>query len=458
MAIYKKAIISLSIINLINTMNKLWLIIKREYLTRVKKRSFLLTTLLVPFAIILFIVIVGLIFSYSSGQRKIAVINDSGLELVLKDTKQVYFDFKNQSLNELKKTYTEDGYAGVLFLPKIDNLKQTEVRVQYFSEEQISMGTKEFIQRELADKIREIKIDSSQVSRTVLESFHTDITLEEVGLSVTESGELAEEDKTNSANIATAMGMVMGFIIYLVLFIYGSMVMRSVMEEKMNRIVEVMISSVKPFQLMLGKIIGVGGVGLTQILIWAILIPTLNLIVSLLLPIDPETIQTSQLTTAESEDMMYQIALLIDNVKSQNWGLILPMFIFYFLGGYFIYSSMFAAVGSAIGDDLGESQSLTLPITLPVILAIYIAIAVIENPTSGLATFSSIFPLFSPIVMPARLPFNPPVWEIIASVIVMIGSVVFFTWLSGRIYRVGILLYGKKVNLKELGKWIFYND
>ena len=439
-------------------MNKLWLIIQREYLTRVKKRSFLLTTLLVPFALVLFIVIVAFIFSYSSNQRKIAVVNDSGLEIILKDTDKVYFDIKNQFLDELKKSYQEEGYDGVLFLPKVNSLKQTELRVRYFSEEQISIPTKEFIQRELAAKIREIKIDSSQINRSVLESFNTDITLEEVGLSVTDSGEIAEEDKTNSANIATAMGMIMGFVIYLVLFIYGSMVMRSVMEEKMNRIVEVMISSVKPFQLMLGKIIGVGGVGLTQILIWAILIPTLNLLVGLLLPIDPEAIQSSQLTTSESEDMMYQMALVIDNVKSQNWGLILPMFIFYFLGGYFIYSSLFAAVGSAIGDDLGESQSLTLPITLPVILAIYIAIAVIENPTSGLATFSSIFPLFSPIVMPARLPFNPPVWEIIASVIVMIASVAFFIWLSGRIYRVGILLYGKKVTLRELSKWIFYKD
>lgn len=439
-------------------MNKLWLIIQREYLTRVKKRSFLLTTLLVPFALIAFVVVVALIFSYSANQSKIAVVNDSGLEIKLKDTEKVYFDVSKLPLETLKKNYQNEGYDGVLYLPEVKNLKQTEVRVKYYSEEQISITTKEFIQRELADKIREIKIDSSQINRAVLESFNTDIALEEVGLSVTESGELTEEDKTNSADIATAMGMIMGFVIYLVLFIYGSMVMRSVMEEKMNRIVEVMISSVKPFQLMLGKIIGVGGVGLTQILIWAILIPTLNLIVSLVIPIDPDAMQSSQLSTAESEDMMYQIALVIENIKSQNWGLILPMFIFYFLGGYFIYSSMFAAVGSAIGDDLGESQSLTLPITLPVILAIYIAIAVIENPTSGLATFSSIFPLFSPIVMPARLPFNPPVWEIVASMVVMVASVAFFVWLSGRIYRVGILLYGKKVTLKELGKWMFYKD
>ena len=439
-------------------MNKLWLIIKREYITRVTKKSFILATLLTPFAIAAFIAIVALIFSYDSGQRKIAVINESGLEFKLKDTKKVYFDFTETPLDELKLSYQEDGYTGVLYLPEIKDLQKQDVRVTYFSEDQISIGTKEFIQREIADKIREIKIDNSEISRVILESFSTNVNLEEVGLSVNDSGEIQEEDKTNSAGIATAMGMVMGFAIYMFLFIYGSMVMRSVMEEKMTRIVEVMISSVKPFQLMLGKIVGVGGVGLTQILIWAILIPTLNFIVTIFLPIDPEAIQSAQMSGAESEDMMIQVALALESVKSQNWALILPMFIFYFLGGYFIYSALFAAVGSAIGDDLGESQSLTLPITIPVILAIYIAIAVIENPTSNLATFASIFPLFSPIVMPARLPFNPPVWEIVASVVVMIASVVLFIWLSGRIYRVGILLYGKKVTLRELGKWMFYKE
>ncbi|MFT5832732.1 MAG: ABC-2 type transport system permease protein [Cognaticolwellia sp.] len=439
-------------------MNKLWLIIKREYITRVTKKSFILATLLTPFAIAAFIAIVALIFSYDSGQRKIAVINESGLEFKLKDTKKVYFDFTETPLDELKLSYQEDGYTGVLYLPEIKDLQKQDVRVTYFSEDQISIGTKEFIQREIADKIREIKIDNSEISRVILESFSTNVNLEEVGLSVNDSGEIQEEDKTNSAGIATAMGMVMGFAIYMFLFIYGSMVMRSVMEEKMTRIVEVMISSVKPFQLMLGKIVGVGGVGLTQILIWAILIPTLNFIVTIFLPIDPEAIQSAQMSGVESEDMMIQVALALESVKSQNWALILPMFIFYFLGGYFIYSALFAAVGSAIGDDLGESQSLTLPITIPVILAIYIAIAVIENPTSNLATFASIFPLFSPIVMPARLPFNPPVWEIVASVVVMIASVVLFIWLSGRIYRVGILLYGKKVTLRELGKWMFYKE
>jgi ABC-2 type transport system permease protein len=417
-----------------------------------------LATLLTPLAIVAFIAIVALIFSYDAGQRKIVIVNESGIELKLKDTKKVNFTFSKSNLEKTKKTYKDNGYMGVLYLPEIKDLQKQDIRVKYFSEEQISIGTKEFIQNELADKIREVKIDDSEINRAILESLNTEISLEEIGLSIDGSGQVQEQDKTNSAGLAAAIGTMMGFAIYLFLFIYGSMVMRSVMEEKMSRIVEVMISSVKPFQLMLGKIVGVGGVGLTQILIWAILIPTLNFVVSIFLPIDPDALQSAQMSGADSEDMMLQVAMVIENVKSQNWALILPMFIFYFLGGYFIYSALFAAVGSAISDDLGESQSLTLPITIPVILAIYIAIAVIENPTSNLATFASIFPLFSPIVMPARLPFNPPVWEIVVSVLVMIASVIFFIWLSGRIYRVGILLYGKKVTLKELGKWMFYKE
>ena len=297
------------------------------------------------------------------------------------------------------------------------------------------------------------------IDRKILKSFDTNVNLDEKTLVEDDSGNLMEESKANTAGIATFLGMIMGFIIYLVLFIYGTMVMRSVMEEKTNRIVEVMISSVKPAQLMLGKIMAVGAVVITQLLIWVILVPSLQLLLGLFIELDPDQMQAAQgISTAEAEDAMMQVALVMDQLGQQNWGLIIPLFIFYFFGGYVIYASLFAAVGSAIGDDLGEGQSLTLPITIPVILAIYIMFAVIDNPNSSLATWASIFPLFSPIVMPARIPFEPPVWEILVSVLVLAVSAVFFVWLSGRIYRVGILMYGKKVSFKELGKWLFYKD
>lgn len=247
-------------------------------------------------------------------------------------------------------------------------------------------------------------------------------------------------------------------MMYIVIFVYGSMVMRSVMEEKINRIVEVVISSVKPFTLMLGKIIGVGLVGLTQLTIWMILIPILLVIVSATVGVDTTS------TSGDAEEIIKQmeasgqfnIPLLITEIKSLNWLLIVPSFVIFFLGGYFIYSSLFAAVGSAIGDDLGEGQQLMMPIIIPVILAFIMVPAVFNDPDGPIAVFGSMFPLFSPIVMSARLPFDPPVWQVLLSIVILIASVIFMTWMAGRIYRVGILMYGKKVNFKELGKWLFY--
>jgi len=251
----------------------------------------------------------------------------------------------------------------------------------------------------------------------------------------------------------------MGFFMYFAVFFYGMMVMRSVMEEKTSRIVEIMISSVKPFQLMLGKIMGVGAVGLTQLLIWAILIPGITMLATMIMGIDPDQqLEMAQNSGAaiDVEESTAMISQALNEIGNLNWYLLIPLFIVFFLGGFFLYASLFAAVGSAMSDDLGESQSLTLPITIPVILALYIMMAVIRSPNSSLAVWSSIFPLFSPIVMPARMAMGIPTWQIVVSILVLIGSVIFFIWLSGRIYRVGILMYGKKVSFKELGKWIFY--
>ena len=211
---------------------------------------------------------------------------------------------------------------------------------------------------------------------------------------------------------------------------------------------------------MLGKVIGVGLVGLTQLMIWMILIPTLLVIVSATIGLD----STTATSPAEAAEMMKQmedsgqlnISQLITEIKQLNWILIIPSFVVFFLGGYFIYSSLFAAVGSAIGDDLGEGQQLMMPIIIPVILAFVMVPAVFNDPDGPIAVFGSMFPLFSPIVMPARLPFDPPVWQVLISILILIASVIFMTWMAGRIYRVGILMYGKKVSFKELGKWLFY--
>jgi ABC-2 type transport system permease protein len=259
------------------------------------------------------------------------------------------------------------------------------------------------------------------------------------------------------------VSMILGLVMYMLMFIYGMMVMRSVMEEKTNRIVEVMISSVRPFELMLGKIIGVGLVGLTQMLAWAILMSLVFTGIGLVFGADSTAqmnVQAMQMTPeqqAAMQDLSSNTSFMAE-IGKINWWYILPLYAIYFLGGYFLYSSLFAAVGSAIGDDMGEAQSFTLPITLPIILALYIAIAASRDPDSSMAFWSSLFPLFSPFVMPARLVSEPPLWEVLLSVSILIASVVGLVWLSGRIYRVGILMYGKKASFKELAKWVFYRD
>ncbi|MGB0861555.1 MAG: ABC transporter permease [Saprospiraceae bacterium] len=442
-------------------MNNLWLIIQREYLTRVKKRSFILMTILTPIIMVAFIVIVGFIFAYQGDKTRIAVKNDSDIKVVLpsQGSKTVFVN-KKEHLDTLKNNYKESDFDGVLYIPPVSNMNN-DWHVQYFSEQQLSLVIKENIEGKIAKQLRRYKIKALNINEKDLANIeNTNVALDETNLSINEAGELEEKETKNSAAIATILGTIMGFMVYIVLFVYGMMVMRSVMEEKMTRIVEVMISSVKPFELMLGKIIGVGGVGLTQFLIWGILGTGLLFVAQFFMPeIDPSQIDMANAPSAtDMDDMQAKVYEVMELVSEQNWGLIFFSFIFYFLGGYFLYASLFAAVGSAMGDDLGEGQSLTLPITIPIILAIYIMFAVINNPNSTLATWSSIFPLFSPIVMPARIPFEPAWWELGLSMIVLLATSIFFVWLSGRIYRVGILMYGKKVSLKELGKWMFYKD
>ena len=442
-------------------MNKLWLIIKREYLTRVKKKSFILATILTPLAFGVFFIVVGFIFSYESGDTLKIAISDPGNILGkanFEQTKSLNFIKKKDDLESLKQDVINDKYDGIVLLPEVKNLQDKSATVYYYySDTQLALDANLEITQNAQRHLREYKIEQLGLDKKQLDALNTSIQIDPESLTDPEQNE-----STLTSIIAAFIGGAMGFIMYMTVFIYGMMVMRSVMEEKVNRIVEVMISSVKPFQLMMGKIIGVGAVGLTQVAIWAILIPTISLIVQLVFGFDSTQMNAPGMedaaTQIDPDDAMAMFSQGWAELKSQNWWLILPLFVFFFLGGYFLYASLFAAVGSAMGDDLGEGQSLTIPITIPVIIAFYIMIVAVRSPHSSLAIWASIFPLFSPIVMPARLAFSPPAWQIILSVVVLAVSAIFFVWLSGRIYRVGILMYGKKVTLKELGKWMFYKD
>ena len=435
-------------------MSKLLLIIQREYLTRVKKKSFILTTILTPLAFLVFFIIVGFIFSYQSDDKKNIVIVDEFqiLNNQIADASNAYFTFSDQSLEILKEEYgtQEAEFDGILVVPNLKNILTKQHVIYYYSDDQLDLETRMSVENAIEKKIRNFKIDELGLDRTELESLNTSVILdpEPIFESDKDTGRMADI-------IGAAMGGIMGFIMYFVVFLYGMMVMRSVMEEKMNRIVEVMISTVKPFHLMLGKIIGVGGVGLTQIAIWAVLIPSLSLLVNLIFGFDTSSMASMDINAEEMMQNDFDISVIMSELGDINWWMVLPIFVILFLGGYILYSSLFAAVGSAIGDDLGESQSLTLPITIPILLSFYIMFAAIRAPHSSLAIFASIFPLFSPIVMTARLAFHPPAWQIILSIVLLLGTAISFVWISGRIYKVGILMYGKKISLKELVKWGF---
>ncbi|MEM6963628.1 MAG: ABC transporter permease [Bacteroidota bacterium] len=439
-------------------MNKLWLIIQREYLTRVKKKSFILATILTPLAFGLFFIVVGFIFSYESGDTKKIAVHDPGevlQESRIPNTKSIVFSKPEKDLETLKKEVLDNKYDGVIAIPLIKNISDKKIEVEYFyGEDTPDIEANDPIKRSLERLIKNYKINELNLNKKSLEALEFDVSLKNKSLLE------AEKDTSMSMIVGAGVGGFMGFIMYMTVFIYGMMVMRSVMEEKVNRIVEVMISSVKPFQLMMGKIIGVGGVGLTQVAIWVILIPIISISVQLIFGFDADQMNTPGAELAaqniDQDEITFKITQAWNELKNQNWWLIAPLFIIYFLGGYFLYASLFAAVGSAMGDDLGEGQALTIPITIPVVIAFYIMVVAVRTPNSNLAIWSSIFPLFSPIVMPSRLAFSPPAWQIILSVVVLIATSIFFVWLSARIYRVGILMYGKKVTLKELAKWMFY--
>jgi ABC-2 type transport system permease protein len=444
--------------------SKVGLIFQREYLTRVKKRSFILTTVLTPLAMLLFFVVIGFIMAYESQEEKeIAVLDQAGVlegrGLPSSADGYLHYMIRKGDVEALKEDVRSGKYDGLLVIPEIRNLKDRKQTLYYIGEKQLSIDVSTNIERTLADVIRDYKIDAFGFNKDSLDYLRTSVTLDPQPL------EEDDEDVSSAASfIAAGIGGAMGFLMYMVVFIYGMMVMRSVMEEKVSRIVEVMISSVRPFDLMMGKVLGVGAVGLTQLAIWAILIPAVYMIAGLAFGLTGAEMgggmNSAEMAAAgiDPDDIQGKVSMIMNELSAQNWLLIVPLFLFYFIVGYVLYASLFAAVGSAMSDDLNESQALTLPISIPVIIAFYIMFVTVRSPESSLAVWSSIFPLFSPIVMPSRLAFEPPVWQILLSVVLTSACALFFVWLAGRIYRVGILMYGKKASFKELGKWLFYKD
>ena len=442
-------------------MSNLYLVIKREYLTRVRRKSFILATLLTPLGFAFFIGIMQFIFSYGDDEEQHVAVVDEGniFTTPIPDGGGMYFHFVEESPEEvLAEIRTgESKYTGLAVVPAIANIRAKDVNVEYYSDSPLGLDAEISLGRRFEKAIRNYKIERLNLDEGAVRALATDVRLRAQKINPDPDGEGDGESAAAASFVGAGLGMFMGFLMYIVVIIYGMMVMRSVMEEKTNRIVEVIISTVRPTTLLLGKIIGVGLVGLTQLVTWMILIPLLAFGVLLVFGYDPAAAQemsaaTGQMSPDEAQGMVEEI---VAGMAELNWWLILPSFILYFLGGYFTYAALFAAVGSAMGDDLGEGQSLTTPIMIPIIIAFYIVMAAMRAPNSTLATVSSFIPLFTPIVMPARLAFDPPLWQIGLSLVIMFAFAAFLVWLAGRIYRIGILNYGKAGSFKDLGRWMF---
>lgn len=445
-------------------MNKIALIIKREYLTRVKKKSFIIMTILGPLLMgALFIVPVWLAMQQDE-KTDVVVVDESFLfEESFTDKENLKFHYvENLQLKDAEKMLDEGLYSAVLYIP-YNILNRNLVEITY--KKQPGFNTILHIESTIENELERLKLAQAGIDRKTLSLAKTDIKLKK---NKYESG--VKESK--NTELSMAVGMFGGVLIYFFIFLYGAQVMRGVIEEKTSRIVEVIISSVKPFELMMGKIIGIALVGLTQFLLWIVLTATVVSLAQNLLGVNknvlPAPVPMEQTLNGQESFLQPnlqagknadgEIDEIWKSIDKINFPLLIGVFIFYFLGGYLLYGALFAAVGAAV-DNEADTQQFMLPITIPLILAFVMAQVVMNNPEGSVAFWLSIIPFTSPIIMMVRLPFGIPypytdLW--ISMALLVIGFIA-TTWLAGKIYRTGILMYGKKVNYKELWKWIRYH-
>lgn len=440
-------------------MSKLWLIIKREYTTRVFKKSFILLTLFVPLAIAGFSVIVGFIMSRNTVQKiNIAVSDPMHMitDTIRNKNSEIQYTLSPSSFEDLKESMKSGVYQAVVEINPPADIKQTNFNLKINTDERLDINTTESIKSTMSKIYREYKIKKLELNEADINNLDVDISLDRQAVFQ------QEKKQTNSSNVIGAiLGGIMGVLMYIFVLVQGMFVMRSVMEEKMTRIVEVILSSVKPIQLMMGKIIGVGGVGLTQLLIWIIFMPLVGIITSLFFGVNifkarMQSNPAMDQAVAQAGDL--GLPNLLAELSQVNWWFIVPMFLMFFVFGYFLYASLMAAIGSAVGDDQAEAQQLVVPITLLIVMGLYIAMAAIRAPYSKLAVISSFIPFFAPMVMGTRLAFDPPLWQTLLSLGILALSSYFFAFVAAKIYRTGILMYGKKASFKEILKWVFYKS
>lgn len=439
---------------------KIGIIIQREYLTRVKKKSFLIITFLTPilFAALMFLPAILMVNSEKLEEKKtIAVCDESSFfKGKFEDTDSNSFTYPDQDIDELKTLVKAGVYDGVLYIPATQlNIPSS---AELYSQNTLPITLTSHIKSTMKQTIEHQKLLASGIDPDIVKSATaTVVTVQTVRMDEV-NGE--DVEKKSFGEFEMILGLILAMIIYFVVFLFGSQVMRGVIEEKTNRIIEVLICSVKPFELMMGKIIGIALVGLTQFVLWIVLSFGIYTAVTVATGtpdlLSNGTVMSEQITdvqqVTESNEMLNEV---MDVIHSINFSTILWCFLFYFVGGYFLYAAMFAATGSAC-DNETDSQQFTLPISIPLILAIVCSTAIANAPNSSLSIWLSMIPFTSPVAMMLRIPYGVPYWQIGVSIAILVLTFIVFTWLAAKIYRTGILMYGKKVSWKELIKWIKY--
>ena len=439
-------------------MKKLKLIIYREFLSKVRNKSFIILTFLSPFLIIgMGVLIFYLTKINDKNSKEIAIVDKSELAIVneFKDTESVkYVDLTALGIEETKKQVEKGNYSGVLYIPHKDSdLKALSKSIAYYSKKSPGILFLESFEKKIANKLKHHKLSLLGIDQKTINSARYRVEINHTNFSGSSSSKVGN-------GLRIGMGMGAGYLIMMFIIVYGNSVMRSVIEEKTNRIIEIIISSVKPFQLMLGKIIGNASAGLLQFVIWGVLIVVFGGIASYAFGVDfgaASNMKTvsNQLGNEQLKNINEATAL-VGEIFSMPLFEMFFLFVFYFLGGFFLYSSIYAAIGAAV-DSETDTQQFMLPVMLPLMLAIYVGFAsVISDPHGPVAVTFSIIPFTSSIVMLMRVPFGVPWWQLLLSMISLVATFVFMVWFSAKIYRVGILMYGKKPTYKDLYKWLKY--
>jgi ABC-2 type transport system permease protein len=427
-------------------MNKIFLIIQREFLNRVQKKSFLIATIVLP---LIFPAIMAVLVYFSIQQKKnatrqtIQYVDESGF--FVPDTSKFVFKKLVTDVKSAKDAFQTSDDFGLLYIPHFDLSHPNGVTL--YTKINPSPNDIGNLEGMLENQIRELKMKKFNVDQKVLDSLKTDVPIE--NLNVADAG---QEKKSNS-NVLLGVGVAAGILMYMFIFIYGAQIMQGIIEEKTSKVVEVIVSSVRPFQLMMGKIIGLASVGLLQFLIWIVLITTLSSVVLAYFGVQMPQQQMMQEMAQNNPDMQAPPIEVLKMMSQIPFGYVIFNFLFYFLGGYLLYGALFAAVGSAV-DSPAEAQQFMFPITIPLLISYFGLFTFIMNdPHSTVSVWLSIIPFTSPIAMMGRIAFGVPAWQLALSMISLILGFMLTTWVAGRIYRVGILMHGTKINYKVMAKW-----